>query len=164
MRRRVFYAALAGHPGNVHRILQQFSDPRVGLVGQASFFRTKNVYWMVNKTLVETLCRRMEPKAPVRMGFFEGSMFWIRPQALAPLRALNVQANDFDVETGQLDGTLHHAIERIFTLCAQAAGYETRSIQGKMLLAAEPDPDLILKNKARREHANHHRAVPECGL
>lgn len=137
LRRRVFLTALSGTPRNVRRILQQFSDPRVGLVGLSSFFRTRNVYWMDNKALVEKLCRQMEPEAPVRLGFFEGSIFWIRPQALAPLRKLDLQPGDFDLETGQLDGTLHHAVERVFTLSAVAAGYEIRSIQGKPLLAAE---------------------------
>jgi rhamnosyltransferase len=137
LRRRVFYTALSGHPSNVRRILRQFSDPRVGLVGLASFFRTSNFYWMDNKALVENLCRRMKPEAPVRLGFFEGSIFWIRPQALAPLRMLDLQPRDFDAEAGQLDGTLHHAIERTFALSALAVGYETRSIRGKPLLAAE---------------------------
>jgi rhamnosyltransferase len=136
LRRRILYTAVAGHPGIVRRILRQFSDPRVGLVGAASFFRTRDVFWMNDKALVETLCRRMEPNGPVRLGFFEGSIFWVRPQALAPLRMLDLQPDDFDAEAGQLDGTLHHAVERIFTLSALAAGYETRSIAGKTLLAA----------------------------
>ena len=138
LRRRIFYTALAGHGGNVCRILRQFSDPKTGLVGPARFFRTNKLYWFKDKPLVEDICRRMEPKAPVRLGFFEGSMFWVRPQALAPLRALGLQPEDFDAEAGQLDGTLHHAIERVFTLGALAGGYETRSIAGAKLLAAQP--------------------------
>jgi lipopolysaccharide biosynthesis protein len=143
LRRRVFYTALAGHPGNVRRILRQFSDPRVGLVGLAPFFRTSDVYWMDNKALIENLCQRMGPKAPVRLGFFEGSMFWVRPQALAPLRALDLQPDDFDAEAGQFDGTLHHAVERIFTLSALAVGYETRSIRGKTLLPPAVRPEIL---------------------
>ena len=135
LRRRVFYTALAGHPGNVRRILRQFSDPKVGLVGPTSFFRTRHYYWMNNKAHVENLCHRMEPKAPIHLGFFEGSMFWVRPKALAPLRTLDLQPGEFDDEEGQLDGTLHHAIERIFTLSALAVGYLTRSIWGKTLLS-----------------------------
>lgn len=139
LRRKVLFASLAGHAYNVRRVLQQFCASRVGLVGPAGFFRSHKDYWMANQTLVETLCRRMRPAAPVRLGFFEGTMFWIRPQALAPLRALNLQPEDFDAEAGQLDGTLHHATERVFTLCALAAGYETRSIAGRILLGAELD-------------------------
>ncbi len=136
LRRRVLYTAVAGHPGIVRRILGQFSDPRVGLVGPAPFFRTRSHYWMADKALVEELCRRMEPNGPVRLGFFEGSIFWVRPRALAPLRVLDLRPDDFDAEAGQLDGTLHHAVERTFTLSALAAGYETRSIAGRTLLAA----------------------------
>jgi rhamnosyltransferase len=135
LRRRLLFTSLAGHSSNVRRILRQFCDPRVGLVGPASFFRTAEIYWMANKALVEQLCRRMAPMPPVLLGFFEGSMFWVRPKALEPLRALGLQAEDFDVEAGQLDGTLHHATERTFTLCALANGYGTRSLQGDQLLA-----------------------------
>jgi lipopolysaccharide biosynthesis protein len=135
--RQISFTSLAGHPLNVRRILFQFCDPRVGLVGPAYFFRTSDIYWMDNKALVENLCRRTKPNAPVHLGFFEGSMFWFRPQALASLRALDLQPEDFEAEAGQLDGTLHHATERTFTLCALAVGYETRSIQGETLLAAE---------------------------
>jgi len=114
LRRRVLYTTLAGNAGNVRRILRQFSDPRVGLVGSSLFFRASDFYWLGNKALVETLCGRMQPTPPVRPGFFEGSMFWFRPQALAALRGLSLQPADFDVETGQLNGTMHHAVERIF--------------------------------------------------
>jgi len=138
LRRTVLFSSLAGHARNVSRILWQFCDSRVGVVGPSGFFRTKEFYWMANRSHVETLCRRMSPAAPIRLGFFEGTMFWIRPRALAPLRALNLQPEDFDAETGQLDGTLHHAAERVFTLCALAVGYQTRSINGRVLLGPEP--------------------------
>ena len=139
LRRRVFFTSLAGHSSNVQRILRQFCDPKVGLIGPASFFRTRRFYWMDNKAHVEKLCHRMEPNAPIHLGFFEGSMFWVRPKALAPLRRLDLQPHDFDAEEGQLDGTLHHAIERIFTLAALAVGYVTRSTRGRTLLAVEPE-------------------------
>ena len=140
LRRRLLYTTLAGNPGNVRRILRQFSDPTVGLVGPALFFRASDFYWLGNRALVETLCGRMQPKASVRPGFFEGSMFWVRPQALAALRGLGLQPADFDAETGQLNGTLHHAVERSFTLSALADGYDTRSVLGRTLLAANREP------------------------
>jgi GT2 family glycosyltransferase len=136
LRRRLLYTVLAGNPGNVRRILRQFSNSTVGIVGPVRFFRASDFYWLGNRALVETLCSRMQPKAPVRPGFFEGSMFWFRPQALAALRGLGLRQADFDAETGQLNGTLHHAIERTFTLSALADGFDTRSVLGRTLLAA----------------------------
>lgn len=128
LRRRVFLVGLAGSHGNVARILQHFRDPTVGFVGLAAYFRTHPLYWTTNKAYVEALCRLIGTVP--RMGFFEGSMFWVRPIALEPLRHLGLRPQDFDAEGGQLDGTLHHAIERCFVISGIAAGYEARSVIG----------------------------------
>ena len=135
LRRRMFYAELAGGPRHVAAILRQFENLRVGLVGPGFYFRSKPFYWMANRARVEGLCARMEPPAAPRLGFFEGTMFWIRPAALAPLRAIGLGVDDFEAEAGQIDGALHHAAERLFALSAAAAGYETRALDGRVLLS-----------------------------
>lgn len=134
LRRRALYAALAGSRGAVTRVLTQFVDSRVGLVGPGFYFRRQPVYWMDNRDTVEALCARMG--AAPTLGFFEGSMFWLRPAALAPLRALALDVQDFEAEAGQLDGALHHAVERIFVNAASLAGYETRTLSGACLAQA----------------------------
>ena len=50
-------------------------------------------------------------------------MFWARPDALRPLLDLNLKIDDFPAEHGQLDGTLAHAIERLFLHACGKAGY-----------------------------------------
>nr|WP_235913764.1 rhamnan synthesis F family protein [Pseudoroseomonas coralli] len=132
LRRRIFFVGLAGSRGNVARVLAQFQNPAIGFVGLAPYFRTRPLYWMKNRERVEALCARMG--APARVGFFEGSMFWFRPAALAPLKRLGLRTEDFEAEAGQLDGTLHHAVERCFMLSGLAAGYEARSLSGRPLL------------------------------
>lgn len=132
MRRRIFFAGLAGSTGNIARILKLFSDPSVGFVGLASYFRTRKFYWMNNSERVRQLCERIG--ATPALGFFEGSMFWFRPAALEPLKRLALRSADFESEAGQLDGTLHHAIERCFVLAGEAAGYEARSLSGRRLI------------------------------
>ncbi len=47
-------------------------------------------------------------------GFFAGSMFWARLDAIAPL--LGFRAYHFERERGQIDATLAHVLERAFSL------------------------------------------------
>lgn len=54
-----------------------------------------------------------------------GSMFWIRGNAIQPLFRKNWQYEDFPEEPLPIDGTISHAIERIYAFVAQEAGYFT---------------------------------------
>lgn len=53
-----------------------------------------------------------------------GSNFWIRTKALAPLYQKNWTYDDFPAEPFKMvDGSILHAVERIYPYCAQHAGY-----------------------------------------
>ncbi|PWM56369.1 MAG: rhamnan synthesis protein F [Subdoligranulum variabile] len=52
-----------------------------------------------------------------------GSVFWFRPAALEPLFAHGWEHSDFPPEPLPQDGTISHAIERVYPFVAQAAGY-----------------------------------------
>ena len=52
-----------------------------------------------------------------------GSVFWFRPDALEPLFAHGWQHSEFPPEPLPQDGTISHAIERVYPFVAQAAGY-----------------------------------------
>lgn len=52
-----------------------------------------------------------------------GSVFWFRAKALAPLFAKGWRHEDFPPEPLAQDGTISHAIERIYPFVAQSAGY-----------------------------------------
>lgn len=145
-RRKLLFDALCGSRRGVAVTLQAFRDPRVGMAGWRPSFRSSHSYWMANKSRVESLAHRMGVPAPVLLGFFEGSMFWVRPAALARLRQLGLQVEDFEAEAGQVDGTLHHAVERLFTVSAWAGGFRICDLKGRTLQGL-PAPDARRRSK-----------------
>lgn len=53
---------------------------------------------------------------PSDYGYFAGTMFWARLDALKPLLDLHLLPEDFDPERRQIDATLAHATERLLSL------------------------------------------------
>ena len=134
VRRKLLYMMLAGERNATWRMLAAFEAKDTGLVGWEASYRTAGPYWMANEARVRDVAAKMRaPEEAVRLGFFEGSMFWFRPAALAALRSLQLSQADFEPEAGQLDGTLHHAIERCFTIAAWAGGFVVRDLNGRVL-------------------------------
>lgn len=58
-----------------------------------------------------------EPISPL------GTMFWFRPNALKPLFERKWKPGDFPAEPNKFDGTILHAIERIYGFVTQSQGY-----------------------------------------
>lgn len=134
VRRKMLFLALCGERRATVKALSAFTDPRTGFVGWEACWREAPPYWMANRARVEQMAQRMgAPVGAVRLGFFEGSMFWFRPDALATLRELDLALEKFEAEAGQVDGTLHHALERCFTIAGWARGYEVRDMKGRLL-------------------------------
>ncbi|MCA3565104.1 MAG: hypothetical protein IOC90_01830 [Methylocystis sp.] len=134
VRRKLLYMMLAGERNATWRMLTAFEAKDTGLVGWEASYRTASPYWMANEARVRDVAAKMRaPDDAVRLGFFEGSMFWFRPAALAALRSLELTEADFEPEAGQLDGTLHHAIERCFTIAAWSGGFVVRDLKGRVL-------------------------------
>ena len=85
----------------------------------------KNCQWGENLFAATALCKEMQITAP-SPGYIEfptGSMFWAKTAALKPLLEHPFALDDFEVEVGQTDHTIMHAIERSLTHIALSQGY-----------------------------------------
>jgi len=137
IRRKLLFATLAGSRRRVGRILTLFREPSTGMVGWRPSWRTGRFYWMNNRQRVDTLAEAASVQSSPTPNFFEGSMFWFRPAALARMKALGLEPDAFEPEEGQTDGALHHAVERIFAEIARADGFSTLDAGGNLLLPGD---------------------------
>ena len=127
-RRRLLFDLLAA-PGLAQAIVEKFKrDPSIGMIGPHAFRMPSEVYpeeqaWRSNQRAVLELAEKMGvPREHFRLDFFAGTMFWVRPEALAPLRRLELADACLD-ERGEVDGGIEHALERLFPTAVLAAGY-----------------------------------------
>ncbi len=140
-RRRLLFDLLAA-PGLAEAVVERFErEPSVGMIGPAAFRLPSETYseelsWSLNRATVLELAAKMGvPEERFRLDFFGGTMFWVRPEALRPLRELRL-ADAFPPETGLVDGGLEHATERLFATSVVAGGYNLASSDG-----SRPLPD-----------------------
>lgn len=79
--------------------------------------------------------------------FPAGSMFWCRPAALKSILSLKLKLEDFENSNKQvIDGTLSHAIERLFVYAAGKDGFKYKRILFKKLPPADnqqPNNNLL---------------------
>ena len=125
--RDLLLSSLCGSDRVIASIMALFeADPALGLVF-AQHHEPVRAYtgWEYNFAAASKLARHMgvELRRGGMIEFPSGSMFWARPAALAPILALGLTPEDFPAEAGQKDATLAHAIERLFALVAELAGF-----------------------------------------
>jgi lipopolysaccharide biosynthesis protein len=133
-RRRLLFDLL-GAPGAANAAIDMFErDRSIGMIGSRVFRLPKEGYpedlsWSANRPITLKIAERMGvPADEFRLDFFGGTMFWVRPEALKPLRDLRLAA-DMPPESGRIDGDLPHAIERALPTSVLVAGYKLADSQ-----------------------------------
>jgi lipopolysaccharide biosynthesis protein len=134
-RRRVLFDLL-GAPGAAIAIIDMFErDPSIGMIGPRVFRLPKADYpeglsWLANRPMTLKIAGRMGvPADKFQLDFFAGTMFWVRPEALKPLRDLKLAA-EMPYERGLVDGDLPHALERVLPTSVLVAGYKLAETEG----------------------------------
>lgn len=113
------------------------TDSRLGMLNPpvpsfAEYFRTNGTEWGVNFGKTKKLAADLDLRIPILsdkppvVPF--GTMFWFRVKALQKLFDFDWKYEDFPAEPAGIDGTIMHAIERIYSLVAQDSGYYAATI------------------------------------
>lgn len=118
-------------------------DPSLGIAVPPvihMYYPTMGHAWLGNREVAERLADRLGLTVP----FDEhtpvaayGSMFVARREALVPWLNLGLTWDDFPDGAGYADGTLAHAIERMFCYVAAQAGRYTGVVLGRSMAGLE---------------------------
>ncbi len=110
-------------------------QPKLGILGPDGHLVPMRYYLGSNIQRLLSLAHRwgISGDKLLKLKFVSGSMFMARVSALEPLLQLDLNADDFEAETGQIDGTMAHAIERAIAVSAYSLGFEVRSFNNEQL-------------------------------
>lgn len=139
---------------DAHRIPNLFAaDPGLGMLAPQGHIQPLAFYWGANKANVERLCARIGIRAPDPASdvFVSGSMFWARLEGLRPLLDAHLDTWEFEPENAQVDGTMAHAVERIFTMSVLASGLRLAASEDPARSAASHTPGSTYYPYARRD-------------
>ena len=124
------YESLLGLDGP-QRAVQTFNKtPEIGLLGPEGHILATADFVGQNGQIISDLAARFGiSEADVQSsGFVAGTMFYARHEVVQPLTDNMVSLSEFATEQGQTDGTMAHAIERIFGALAVGQGYRVASL------------------------------------
>ncbi len=145
--RRYLLSSLIGNPFRIKSILNEFhKDKNLGILFPVPFNPIREYMHVGSNFLnMKNLLKREGKNKKINtvsMDYFPASsMFWFRGKAIKSLIDMNLSYADFEEEMGQDDGTLAHAIERLFVSFA-----ESSFLTSKAYSTYEFDPDSSISN------------------
>lgn len=123
--------SLMGTPEIARSNISILSGHNVGIVypEHASYIKPV-INWGYDFELAKNILSKLDITLDTNniLEFPSGSMFWGRSDAVSKLLSLDLQFDDFPEETGQIDGTLAHAIERSLLYIVESSGFRWHRI------------------------------------
>jgi len=116
----------------IENVLDAFiENKRLGFLAtpqpfHAAYFSKIGNECLMNFSVAEKLANKLNLRgslSPQDRPFFLGTAFWCRTAAMRTLFEFKFNRSDFPKEPAPTDGTIMHAIERIFPFVAQHEGY-----------------------------------------
>lgn len=117
----------------VYNVLDTFrKNPRLGILSppgpnHADYFPLLSNEWGPNYEITKELADKLDINVPMDRSKEAiapyGTFFWFRPAAMKKLYAKDWKYTDFPPEPNNTDGTILHAVERLYPFCVQAEGY-----------------------------------------
>ena len=163
--RKYNFRHLFGCEENVRQILGLFeNDPSIGLIMPETYSVLElQAEWGGNREGVQTLMEQMgfTSDLPCDPVFPVGNMFWAKTEAVRPLFSLNLSQHDFPEESGQVNLTLAHQIERCWVYLVRANGYRYLKTMNNCLSTANCEP---LKRLCVFVHYNQENSVSPVDL
>lgn len=152
---------LCGSEHRVRQILNCFDEiPHLGMISPSTPELLKpSLNWGGNFAVANAITREAGfSDLPHEIDFPAGSMFWARPSALRLLIKPAI-SDMFEMEAGQLDGTIAHGIERLFFIACEDAGFEwfkigrdTADTIEPALVSVEAFEDLMIYLEFAKKH------------
>jgi rhamnosyltransferase len=132
----------AGYMENCLNLFE--NDPYLGMLVPPIPYHSGYIKLLGNawtKCLLETqkLAEKLKITADIsafHQPYGLSSCFWARTEALSPVLRQAWTPEDFPEEPLPLDGTINHALERIFPFAAQQAGFYSATIQNSAYASA----------------------------
>lgn len=117
---------LGGEVGGcmIDRIMERFErEPDVGLIYPDD---PHIIGWSRNHAIARSVAKKfMIEELPLAINFPVGTMFWIRAEALKRFVELGLDWKDYPREPIPIDGTMLHALERLFGVIPTIEGWQT---------------------------------------
>lgn len=110
------------HPMADVILAKMIENPQIGMV----FADDPNVVgWDANRPYAELFAAKLGlPSLPSSIVFPIGTMFWARTESLKPFAALGLTWDDYPEEPLPYDGSILHALERLFPDVVKSQGYK----------------------------------------